>query len=151
MHIGLTTAAYDDPVVVQLIAEVQQEYVARYGGPDETPVTSDEFAPPRGTFVLADVDGRLIGCAGLRRHDDEVVEIKRMFIRRAHRRAGNGRRMLRALEQRARDLGYRCVILETGTPQPEAIALYTSEGYTPIAGFGHYRDAPLSRCFGKEL
>jgi hypothetical protein len=43
------------------------------------------------------------------------------------------------------------VVLETGLAQPEAIALYTSAGYTPIAGFGHYKDAPLSRSFARDL
>ena len=35
--------------------------------------------------------------------------------------------------------------------QPEAIALYRSSGYRPVDGFGHYRDSPLSRSFGKDL
>ena len=43
------------------------------------------------------------------------------------------------------------MVLETGTMQPEAIALYTSSGYEPVPGFGYYKDAPLSRCFGKRL
>ena len=42
-------------------------------------------------------------------------------------------------------------MLETGLQQPEAIALYASAGYAPIAGFGYYKDSPLSRCFGKPL
>ena len=43
------------------------------------------------------------------------------------------------------------MVLETGDKQPEAIALYESSGYARIAGFGHYRGSPLSRCFGKRL
>jgi hypothetical protein len=43
------------------------------------------------------------------------------------------------------------VVLETGLAQPEAIALYASAGYLPVEGFGHYRDAPLSRSFAKDL
>jgi hypothetical protein len=35
--------------------------------------------------------------------------------------------------------------------QPEAIALYESSGYTPIPGFGHYKDGPLSRCYARRL
>jgi len=42
-------------------------------------------------------------------------------------------------------------VLETGTKQPEAIALYTSSGYTEIPHFGVYKNEPESRCFGKEL
>lgn len=56
MGLQLCETTYDDPVAVMLIAEVQQEYVARYGGPDETPLVRDEFAPPDGVFLLARID-----------------------------------------------------------------------------------------------
>lgn len=151
MQIVLDDIPYEDTAAAALIEEVQQEYVVRYGGHDATAVDGTEFAPPHGAFVLARVDGEVIGCGGLRRHDDDVVEIKRMYVRAAHRRRGHARRLLQALEQRARAMGYRGIILETGTAQPEAMALYVSEGYTRIAGFGHYRDAPMNRCYGKDL
>ncbi len=147
----LRDATYDDPYAVALIDEVQQEYVARYGGPDATPIEVDDFAPPNGAFVIVVVDGAAIGCAGLRRHDAFSVELKRMYIRRPHRRRGHGRRLLHALEERARDLGYRRVVLETGTAQPEALALYTNEGYVPIAPYGHHRCSPQARCLAKDL
>jgi GNAT superfamily N-acetyltransferase len=143
--------AFDSALAAELVEEVQQEYVARYGGPDQTPIDPAQFAPPYGTFVVATVDGEPIGCAGLRRHDDDVVEVKRMFVRAAYRRRGHARALLRALEERARTSGYRRVVLETGLAQPEAIALYTSDGYARIDGFGHYKDAPLSRSFAKDL
>jgi GNAT superfamily N-acetyltransferase len=150
---GLTVVdvAFDSALAQSLVDEVQQEYVIRYGGPDETAVDAGQFAPPNGAFFVAAVDGEAIGCAGLRQHGDDVVEIKRMFVRTAHRRRGHARSLLRVLEDRARANGYRRVVLETGLAQPEAIALYTSEGYLPIAGFGHYKDEPLSRSFAKDL
>jgi GNAT superfamily N-acetyltransferase len=142
---------WHDPLAQQLIDEVQQEYVVRYGGRDETVVDGAQFAAPYGAFFVARADGEDVGCAGLRRHDDDVVEIKRMFVRAAYRRRGHARALLRALEDRARVSGYGRVILETGLAQPEAIALYESEGYRPIAGFGHYAAEPLSRSFAKDL
>ena len=42
------------------------------------------------------------------------------------------------------------MVLETGTKQPEAIALYTSSGYEPCAKFGYYRFHESSRCFAKS-
>ena len=42
-------------------------------------------------------------------------------------------------------------MLETGTEQPEAIALYEREGYRPTEGFGHYADEPGSRYYAKDL
>lgn len=151
MKLHLVGVAVDDPRAAALVEAVQQEYVVRYGGRDETPVTDAEFAPPHGWFVVATVDGEAVGCAGLRRHGDAVVEIKRMFVHAAHRRRGLGRRLLHAVEDHARDHGYQRVVLETGTEQPEAMALYAGEGYTPIPPYGHHRCSPRSRCFAKNL
>jgi len=134
-----------------LIAEVQQEYVRRYGGRDRTPVDPDEFTGPHGTFLMASVSGTVIGCAGLRRQRDGVAEVKRMYVRPEHRRRGHARGMLTALENWAREHGYRQIVLETGIGQPEALALYTTAGYQPVAGFGHYRKSPLSRSFARDL
>ncbi len=80
-----------------------------------------------------------------------LAEVKRMFVAPAAQRRGLARRMLAHLEHSAAGTGVRAMVLETGIAQPEAIALYTSSGYEPIAGFGHYRDSPLSRCFAKVL
>jgi hypothetical protein len=42
-------------------------------------------------------------------------------------------------------------VLETGTAQPEALALYAAQGYVAIEPFGHYTWSPLQRCLGKPL
>lgn len=141
----------DSAPAQELVAEVQQEYVARYGGQDESPVDTTQFAPPHGTFLLASIGDRPVACAGLRRHDDDAVEVKRMYVRPGDRGVGHARRLLSALEDWARQRGFRRVVLETGAAQPEAIALYTSAGYLPIEGFGHYKDSELSRSFGRDL
>jgi hypothetical protein len=59
--------------------------------------------------------------------------------------------VLATLEQTAAVAGARAMVLETGDAQPEAIALYTSSGYTAIPSFGHYRWSPQNRCFAKRL
>jgi GNAT superfamily N-acetyltransferase len=147
----LRVTPYDDPVVRQLDAQVQQEYVARYGGPDETEVDAGEFGPPGGAFLVGWLDDEPVATGGLRRHDGDTAEIKRMYVVREHRRHGYARAVLHALEDQARALGYRRILLETGMEQPEALALYPANGYEPVEGFGHYRDSPLSRSFGKDL
>jgi GNAT superfamily N-acetyltransferase len=80
-----------------------------------------------------------------------AVEVKRMYVVPAARGRGLARTMLAHLERTAAEAGADVVVLETGLRQPEAIALYESSGYRPIPGFGHYRGAPLSRCFAKPL
>jgi len=142
----------DDPRSIELIGEVQEVYRRLYGGEDDSPMSSDEFDSPSGTFLLAmDAKGHPIGCVGLRRHEEHVAEIKRMYVRPDYRRQGYARALLVAAEDGARRLGYTAIVLEAGQVQPEAVALYEGHGYQPIPGFGHYRCAPGSRSFGRDL
>ena len=146
---------YDGPVATALIAAVQQEYVDRYGGPDESPVEPGEFAPPRGRFLVGYVEhgGEPVPVAigGLRSVDTETVEIKRMYVVPEHRRRGRSREVLARLEDEARSMGARRVLLETGTKQPEAMRLYETSGYARVEGFGHYCGNDLSVSYGKSL
>ena len=158
---GLTIEIADvaDPDVAMLIAEVQDEYVRRYGGPDAAPLHPEEFRSPAGLFLLARHDGEPVGMAGWRTRDarsggglrDGDAEIKRMYVRPQAQRRGVARALLAELEATARDAGIRRMVLETGTEQPEAIALYTSAGYLPITVFGYYAHTEMSRSFGKAL
>jgi GNAT superfamily N-acetyltransferase len=147
----LRNTPLDGPEALTLIAELQQEYVLRYGGPDETPVDPRQFDPPDGAFLIAEVDQEPVGCAGLRRHDESIVELKRMYVRAAHRRRGLARALLAAVEDRARQAGYRQVLLETGSQQPEAVALYLASGYRAVENVGYYKHSALARSFLKDL
>jgi hypothetical protein len=55
---SLRALPYDDPLAQYLVGQVQQEYVQRYGGPDEAVVDPAEFLPPEGLFLVAEVDAR---------------------------------------------------------------------------------------------
>jgi GNAT superfamily N-acetyltransferase len=152
--VELRVVPYDHPDAVRLIADVQQEYVVRYGGIDETPTDPGEFAPPEGLFVVGYLDGTPVACGGWRALGGAAgpeAEVKRMYVAPVARGRGFARAVLEKLERTVADAGLRRVILETGLAQPEAIALYTSSGYTPIESFGIHRDSPNSRCFAKAL
>jgi len=143
---------------VRLIEEVQQEYVARYGGMDETPLDPLMFDPPLGSFYVGYLDDEPVASGAWRRRDDveafgttKAAELKRMYVASGHRGTGLARAMLAHLEATALDAGAEVLVLETGMKQPEAIALYESSGYTPIPLFGFYRDSPLCRCLAKAL
>jgi GNAT superfamily N-acetyltransferase len=148
MRIDVT--AYDHPDAVALIARVQQEYVVRYGEQDLTPVDPAEFAPPAGLFLVAYVDGTPAACGGWRAHGTDV-ELKRMYVTPDFRGRGLARAVLASLERTAAEAGYERVVLETGSKQPEAIALYRSAGYEPVPRFGYYADAPEAVHLGKAV
>jgi len=154
----LVRVGFGHPDALRLVEDVQQEYVARYGGRDDTPLDPLMFEPPAGSFFVGYLAGQPVASGAWRRRGDveawgttEAAEIKRMYVAPAARGAGHARAVLAHLESTARESGAEVMVLETGTKQPEAIALYESSGYTRITPFGHYAWSPDNRCFAKRL
>lgn len=151
----------DDTGIVAMIEEVQQEYVRRYGGPDDTPLDVAEFLPPGGLMLAAHSGDDIVGMGGWRTHgpgpSSEGLqrgdgEIKRMYVRPGARGRGVARAVLAEIERTAAAHGRRRLVLETGLRQPEAIALYTSAGYRLLVPkFGLYRHEDQSVCMVKDL
>ncbi|MBV9830881.1 MAG: GNAT family N-acetyltransferase [Marmoricola sp.] len=150
--------AITHPDSARLVEEVQEEYVRRYGGRDETPLDPSYFVRPAGAFFVGYLDDEPVATGAWRAREDVVVagtsrtaEVKRMYVAPAARGRGLARAMLAHLEESAREAGAEVMVLETGVAQPEAIALYASSGYWEIPSFGFYRDSPLNRCFARSL
>jgi GNAT superfamily N-acetyltransferase len=101
----------------------------------------DEFAPPRGTFLLVRLNGEPVGCGGLKPISKEAASLKRMWIDPRARGLGLARRLLSALEDDARAMGYSLVRLETNKSLIEAQQLYRSAGYAEVAPFNDERYA----------
>jgi GNAT superfamily N-acetyltransferase len=147
----LRAVPYDDPVAQFLVEQVQQEYVERYGGRDAAVVEPVEFAPPRGLFLVVEVDGVPAGCGAWRALDDGRAEIKRVYVAPPFRRRGLAQVVMDALETTAARAGNRSVVLNSGQRQPEALELYARLGYGPVAGYGVYACAPDAVFLGKDL
>jgi GNAT superfamily N-acetyltransferase len=152
--VEIRLVAYTDPLAERLVTAALRDLATRYGGDgDSTPVEPREFEPPNGAFLVALRGGEPVGCAGWRSHGDDggTAELKRMYTVPAARGKGVARRLLAAVEQSARDLGRKRLILECGDRQPEAIGLYHSAGYDRIENFGFYREHPGVLSFGRDL
>jgi GNAT superfamily N-acetyltransferase len=152
--ITVTRAALTDDVSRALIRELNAELSGMYPEPGANHFGLDpaEVAPGRGAFLVVHLDGAPVGCGALRRIDAETGELKRMYVAPAARGTGLGRRLVDALEAEARALGLRRLVLETGTRQHAAIALYRATGFEPIPLYGEYLSSPdTSVCLGKEL
>ncbi len=112
-------------------------------------VPAEEFKPPSGVFLVATLQGDPVGCGALKFHRADPPDIKRMWVAEPARGLGVGRRLLTALEARARDHGARAVRLETNRSLTEAIALYRSAGYREVKAFN---DEPYAHhWFEKHL
>jgi len=143
-----------DEDVLALIAELNAELALRYPEPgaNHFRLDPDEVAAGRGALLIARLDGAPVGCGAVRLLDGDTAEIKRMFTRPAARGGGVGRALLAALESEARALTARRLVLETGTRQQEALALYESHGFARIPPFGEYiATADTSVCMQKNI
>jgi GNAT superfamily N-acetyltransferase len=80
-----------------------------------------------------------------------AAQIKRMFVVHTRRGSGFARILMGAAEDVARRAGATRIILETGTEQPEAVALYKAIGYVQIPAYGGYSRDPGWLCFAKDL
>jgi len=131
--------------------ELDADLKTRYPGSWIHGLDPNEFESAGGYIVLAHNGADVVGCGAFRPLDAQIVEIKRMFVRAELRGRGIARQVLSALERQARERGYVEAKLETGTRQPEAIALYITCGYEPIERFGLYAQYARSVCFRKRL
>ena len=134
-----------------ICAELDDELRQRYPGEPTNGLTPGDLDDPATRFLIARLQGEVIGCGVLRRLEPWLGEVKRMFVRPDFRGRGVGRRILAALEATAQDDGVRTLRLETGVRQPEAIRLYESAGFRAIPPYGEFVDSPSSRCFEKHL
>jgi putative acetyltransferase len=153
---GLTITRQSLPslVVDTLIAALNEELTAMYPEPGATHFRLDpaEVAPGRGAFLVAYRDDTPVGCGAVRRLDSDTAEIKRMYVAPQLRGHGVGRALVDALEREARDLGVQRLVLETGSRQIAAMAMYRRAGFIDIPPFGEYQaSSTTSVCMAKTL
>ena len=111
------------------------------------------YAPPGGRLLLAMQDsagnsGEAIGCAALRRFDQEACEMKRLYVRPAFRGQGAARELVKVLIGVARSIGYQRMLLDTLPSMQEAHKLYRTFGFQEIPS---YQKNPIPEALFFEL
>lgn len=91
-----------------------------------------QFSPPKGRLLLAEWEGKIVGCACLRKIGEDVAEIKRMYVRTEYRRRGIGRFLLEAIINEAHQSDYSKIRLDSAPFAREAQALYHSLGFRNV-------------------
>jgi DNA-binding MarR family transcriptional regulator/GNAT superfamily N-acetyltransferase len=119
----------------QYFAELGERFEGGFDAGRSIPADSGDLRPPRGTFLLARIDGRPVGCGAVKPAGPATGSIKRMWVSREVRGAGVGRRLLFALEKEAAGLGMALLRLETNRSLHDAQALYRRNGYREVAAF----------------
>ena len=105
---------------------------------DYVPTVIDKVCgdpPPRGVFYLVESGGALLAMGGLRRSDEGIAELKRVYVRPAGRGHGLGEAIARRLVEDAREFGYRTVRLDTLPFMQRAQALYEAMGFVDCAPY----------------
>ncbi len=103
--------------------------------------------PPDGIIYILEADGHAVGMGALKKLDDKVGEIKRMYIRPDYR-GGLGRRLYGLLEDKAKEFGFIVLRLDTSRLMEAALYLYNKVGYNEIEGYsgGEWaEDHPLAK------
>lgn len=140
------------PAAAPLLAGLREEYRVRYADEGEMDLyDTTAFDPPRGLLLVVRRGDRTVAGGGLRFPAPGTAEVKRMWTHPRHRGRGLARWVLSLVEREAAQRGCRHLRLETGTAQPEAVALYESSGYAPTEPFGPWAHEPSARFYAKRL
>ena len=108
-----------------------------------------KYVPPDGRLLLAKLDGDVAGCIAMRRLEDGICEMKRLFVRDAFRGQRLGEQLITRLIDEARTEAYRAMRLDTFPPKMgKALSLYESHGFYPIPP---YYDNPHEGVLYMEL
>ncbi|MFI2352629.1 GNAT family N-acetyltransferase [Streptomyces sp. NPDC019443] len=154
----LAPEAFDSPDASALRRDYYDEVASRYWKRPATPREIDEgltgdgvgqLTPPTGQFVVGRYGGKAAACGGILLLDAERAELTRVFLRPAFRGKEGAALLLRTLEDEARGLGARRMVLNTRLDLIEARTLYVRHGYAEIPAYcsGPYMEI----WYGKEL
>ena len=110
------------------------EHAGAHGGSgpwdDDLSAIRETYLEGGGEFLVGVEGQQIVAMGALRRCDADCAELRRMRVHPAVQRRGLGRCLLHRLEERALELGYRRLVLDTTVRQLAAQALYCNEGYS---------------------
>jgi GNAT superfamily N-acetyltransferase len=135
--------------VNELLDELSAELDTITGNSGQGSFDISDINNLRSIFVIAREKGIAVGCGAFREISAEIAEVKRMYARK--KSCGIGNKILSFLEIKAKELGYRTMILETRRCNETAVAFYLNHGYKVISNYGKYVDKPEAICFEKKL
>jgi putative acetyltransferase len=129
--------AWDSSVVEQMGMDRQALLDFYYSGGEEA--FPGVYAPPEGCLLVAEHVGKVVGSAAFHKMSADTCEMKRLYVTPAARGLHLGQRLVATLIEKAREAGYRRMLLETTTFMTKAQELYASFGFR---GCEPYYDVP---------
>lgn len=95
------------------------------------------------------INGKIAGCGAIREVSFESAELKRMYA--VFKGKGIGKEILCYLENKAREFGYKKIILETRKCNTNDVNFYLHNSYKFISNYGKYVGREEAVCFEKIL
>lgn len=130
----------EDPTTVdaawcfkQYFGEINDRFDGGFEPDRSISASAHELTEPRGVLVVARRCGEPIGCGALKFGNNQIAELKRMWVAPEVRGVGVGRRILTELERLAAKAGIHVVRLETNRAFSEAISLDRASGYSEVS------------------
>ena len=135
----------------QALVQLLDEYLAEKDGAEHSFFAQFNKLDKIQHVIVAYDDKKAIGCGAFKKYDENIVEIKRMFVHFDFRGQRIGKLILAELETWASELGFSECILETGWKQAEAVRLYQRSGYEIIPNYDQYIGVVSSVCLKKAI
>lgn len=136
--------AYDKPEIIKTLFD---EYAAMLGVDlcfqdydNEIKTLPGKYAPPYGRLYIAEYEGKPAGCAALRPINQEICEMKRLYVKCEYRKLGIGILLAETLINEAKIIPYKTILLDTLTRLEAAVKMYKKLGFRETAP---YYDNPL--------
>jgi putative acetyltransferase len=133
-HLGQVKAMFNELVDFYrtgIDAEVPDlnDVPAMSGYEEEFERLPGKYAPPDGRLLIALYNGDAAGCIGLKKLDDGICELKRLWVRPNFRGHKIGQALVEKLINEARETGYHVMLLETEISLKSARAIYEAAGF----------------------
>ena len=148
--IKITRTDSDNKDFIRLVKLLDADLAEKDGNEHAFYAQFNKIDQLKNVVVLYEND-RPVGCGAIKEYAADTMEVKRMYTMPEDRGKGIATQALIELEKWARELSYKKCVLETGKRQPDAISLYTKNGYKLISNYGQYAGIENSVCFEKEL
>ncbi len=143
------------PEHLEVAAELFREYQTQLnvdlcfqGFEQELATLPGKYAHPTGSILLATHAGKYVGCVAVRPIEGDVCEMKRLYVRDQFRGLSAGRKLAEAVIEKARELGFKKMQLDTLQRLERAIGLYAKLGFVETTP---YYENPLNEVVYWEL
>lgn len=145
------------PIDEKLVLSIFDEYIASapvsldyQNNEQEFMLLACKYSPPNGIVYLVLMEDDVVGCAAFRRVDDDVCEMKRVYVRPTMRGHQLGEKLIQALLKSAKEYGYKRMCLDVLADFETARRLYEKLGFEscdPVS----YNPIPGTHFLGRDL